>query len=85
MDLFFEIYLILVIFYFDAAKEATDITRNYAKNSVDKKIDMFYKKRITGEVSGVTPTKNAIKDVIKAIKFLKNRGILLKERNEENY
>ena len=32
---------------------------------------MFYKKCITGEVSGVTPTNNAIKDVIKAIKFLK--------------
>ena len=32
---------------------------------------MFYKKCITGEVSGVTPINNAIKDVIKAIMFLK--------------
>lgn len=85
MDLLFEIYLILVIFYVDAAKETTDITRNYAKNFVDKKIDMFYKKCITGEVSGVTPTNNVIKDVVKAIKFLKNTEILLKETNEENY
>ena len=46
---------------------------------------MFYKKCITGEVSGVTPTNNVIKDVVKAIKFLKNTEILLKETNEENY
>ena len=38
----------------NTAKDGIDITKNYASNFVDKKIDMFNKKYITGKSSGIT-------------------------------
>ena len=43
-----------------------------------KKIDIFNIKYITGEDSEITLTKNEIKDIMKVIKSLENKGILLK-------
>ena len=43
-----------------------------------KKIDMFNVKYITGEGSEITLTNNEIKDIMKVIKSLENKGILLK-------
>ena len=39
---------------------------------------MFNKKYITGKSSGITLKNNKIKDIMKVIKSLENRGILLK-------
>ena len=58
------------------AKKGTDTLRNLGKNFLDKQIDSFNKEYIT--TSGITLTNNEIKDM-KVIKFLENRGILLKE------
>ena len=47
-----------------------------------KQIDRFNKQYITG--SGITLTHNKIKDIIKAINFSENRGILLKGTNRKS-
>ena len=57
------------------AKKGTDITRNLGKKFLDKQIDRFNKEYIA--VSGITLTNNEIKDIVKVIKSLENRGILL--------
>ena len=44
----------------------------------NKKINEVNKKFISSKSSGITLTNNEIKDIIKVIKSLKNRGILLK-------
>ena len=61
----------------NVAKKRTDIGRNLGKNFLYKQIDRFNKKCITG--SGTTLTNNEIKNIMKVIKSLENRGILLKE------
>ena len=60
------------------AKKGTDVARSLGKDFLDKQIDKFYKEYITGEGSGITLTKYEIKDIMKVIKSLENRGILLK-------
>ena len=35
--------------------------------------------------SGITPTNNEIKDIMKVIKSVENRGILLKGTTKRNY
>ena len=60
----------------NVAKKRTDIGRNLGKNFLDKQIDKFNKKCITG--LGITLTNNEIKNIMKVIKSLENRGILLK-------
>ena len=58
------------------AKKRTDIARNLGKKLLDKQIDRFNKEYITG--SGITLTNYEIKDIMKVIKSLENRGIWLK-------
>ena len=57
-------------------KRETDLARGFGKVFLDKQIDRFNKEYITG--SGITLTKNEIKDIIKVIRSLENKGILLK-------
>ena len=66
----------------DATKINNGILEDAGLNLLDEKI---YKRisSITG--SGISLTKNEIKDIIKVIKFLENRGILLKETTRKNY
>ena len=45
------------------------------KDFLDKEVDKFNKKCITGEGWGITLTNNEIKDIIKVIKSLENRKI----------
>ena len=59
------------------AKKGTDIARNLRKHFLAKQIDTFNQEYITGKGWEITLTNNEIKD-IKVIKFLENRGILLK-------
>ena len=59
------------------AKKGTNLARDLGKYFLDKRIERLIKEYITG--SGITLTNNEIKDIIKVIKSLKNRGILLKE------
>ena len=58
------------------AKKGTDTARKLGKIFLDKQIDRFNKEYIPG--SGITLTNNEIKDIVKVMKFLENRGILLK-------
>ena len=59
------------------AIKGTDIARNLEeKKFLHKQIDRLNKEYITG--SGITLTNNEIKDIMKVIKSLENRGILLK-------
>ena len=60
----------------NVAKKRTDVDRNLGKNFLDKQIDKFNKKCITG--LGITLTNNEIKNIMKVIKSLENIGILLK-------
>ena len=60
------------------AIKGTYIARNLEeKKFLHKQIDRLNKAYITG--SGITLTNNEIKDIMKVIKSLENRGILLKE------
>ena len=70
------------MFVSDAGEEGTDIAGNYAKDFVDKSIDMFNKNDLTGEGSAIMLTNNEIKDIILVIRYLENTGILLKEATE---
>ena len=58
------------------AKKETDIAVNFGKVFLNEQIDRFHEEYLTG--SGTTLTNNKIKDVIKVIKSLENRGTLLK-------
>ena len=58
------------------ATKGTDLARDLGKKIIGKQIDRFHKEHITG--SGITLTYNEIKDIIKVIKSLENRGVLLK-------
>ena len=60
----------------NVAKKGTDIAKNIGKKFLDKQIDRFNKEYITG--LRITLTKNEMKDIMKVIKSLENRGILLK-------
>ena len=57
------------------AKKGTNLARDLAKK-VDKQIDRFNKEYVAG--LGITLINNEIKDIMKVIRSLKNRGILLK-------
>ena len=59
-----------------AAKKGTDLARDLGKK-LDNQIDRFNKKYVAG--LGITLINNEIKDIMKVIKSLKNRGIILKE------
>ena len=50
------------------AKKGTGIARILGKDFVDKQIDKFNKEYTTREGSGITLTKNKIKDIIKVKK-----------------
>ena len=54
--------------------ECADITGSLGKDFLDKKIDNFNKEYITGEDLVITLTSNDIKDIMKVIKSLENRG-----------
>ena len=60
------------------AKKGTDKVRNLAKDFLDKQKDKFNKEYVTSKGSGITLRNNEIKDIVKAIKYLENWGILLK-------
>ena len=49
------------------------------KYFLDKQTDKLNKKCITGKCSELTLTNNEVKDIIKVISFLGNRGILFEE------
>ena len=59
-----------------AAKKGTDIAGYLVINYVDKGIDIISKRYITGKASGITLTNNEMRDIIKVIKPVENRGIL---------
>ena len=56
------------------AEKGTDIARKLGKKLLDKQIDRFNKEYVTG--SGITLTNSEIKEIMKVIKSLENRGIL---------
>ena len=58
------------------ANKGIDIARNLGKDFLDKQIDRFNKEYITG--SGIALANNEIKDIMKVIRSLENRGNLLK-------
>ena len=59
-----------------AAKKGTDMTRNFGKYFLDKKIDKFNKEYITGKDSGTTLTNNKIKHIMNVIKPLELEKLL---------
>ena len=59
------------------AKKGADIARDLKENFMDKQIYKYDKEYITGECSGITLTKNEIKDIVKITKSLEYRRILL--------
>ena len=61
------------------ATKGIDIARDLAKDFLDKEIDHFDKKYLTGKGSRLTLTNNEIKYIIKVIRSLENRRIFLKE------
>ena len=60
-------------------KRAPELTKYATKYIVNKELDRLKKDFLTSEGSGITLTNNEIKDIMKVIKSLENRGILLKE------
>ena len=60
------------------ARKGIDITGKLGKDFLYKQIEKFNKEHIIGKGSGITLTNNKIKDIMKAIKYLQNRGSLLK-------
>ena len=58
------------------AKKGRGIARNLGEKFLDKKIDTSIKEYIMG--SGITVTNSEITDIMKVIKYLENRGVLLK-------
>ena len=58
------------------ATKETDLAADLGKTFLDKQIDRFNKEYITG--SGITLKNNRIKEIMKVIKSLENKGILLK-------
>ena len=65
------------------AQKETDIARKLVKIFLDKQIDKFNKKYITGKASRKNLTNNEIKDIIKVNKSLENGGILLKGNTKQ--
>ena len=59
------------------AKKGTDIARDLREDFLDKQIYKYDKEYITEEGSGITLTKNEIKDIVKITKSLEYRRILL--------
>ena len=68
---------IFVNILLSVAKEGTDLAKSLIKDFLDKQVDKFNKEYIKGEGSEITLTNNEIKDIMKVIKFLENRGISL--------
>ena len=60
-------------------KEVPELTTDAKRYCVNKEINKFKNDFTVNEGSGITPTKNETKDIIQVIKFLENRGIILKE------
>ena len=59
-------------------KRAPESNRNATRFFVNKEINKLNKKFISSNGSVITLTHNEIKDIINLIKYLKNRGMLLK-------
>ena len=64
-------------------KYAPKLAKNIAKYYVNRGINKVNKEFTTSESSGITLTNNLIKDVIKVINYLKNRGILMQGTTEK--
>ena len=60
----------------------TDILRDLGKDFLHKPIDMFNKKYIWQKGSGITLTKNELRDILKVIRSLENREILLMKKED---
>ena len=71
-------YLFLGNILLSVAKKGTDIARNLGKKILYKQIHKFNWEYITNTGSKINLTNNKIKDIIKVITPLENRGILLK-------
>ena len=65
-------------------KRAPEITRYLTNYFVNKKINELNKKFTSSKGSGITLANNEIKDIIKVIKSLENRGILSKETTRKS-
>ena len=59
------------------AKKGTDLVMHLGEHFLEKQIDRFNKEYIKS--SGITVTNIEMKYIMKVIKYLKNKGILLKE------
>ena len=60
------------------AEKGADIARDVRKNFIDKQIARFKKEYITGKGSETTLRNDEIKEIMKGIRSLENRGMLLK-------
>ena len=60
------------------AEKGADIARDVRKNFIDKQIARFKKEYITGKGSETTLRNDEIKEIMKGIRSLENRGKLLK-------
>ena len=61
------------------AEKGRDVARDAGKDFIDKQIDRFKKENIAGKGSGTTLRNDEIKEIMKGIRSLENRGMLLKE------
>ena len=64
-------------------KYAPKLAKNVAKYYVNRGINKVNKEFTASESSGITLTNNLIKDIIKVINSLKNRGILMQGTTEK--
>ena len=60
-------------------KKQTDIGTSLGEYFLDKQTEKFNKVYVTGKTSETTLRNNEIKDIVKLIKPLENRGIFLKD------
>ena len=60
------------------AEKGGDVARDAGKDFIDKQIARFKKEYITGKGSETTLRNDEIKEIMKGIRSLENRGMLLK-------
>ena len=65
-------------YFFECSSKRNRFSQKFKKKFLDEKIDRLHKEYVTSEDSGATLTDNEIKDIMKVIESLENRGILLK-------
>ena len=65
------------------AKKGTDLDMHLGEHFLEKQMDRFNKEYIKS--SEITVTNIEMKYIMKVIKYLKNRGILLKEITANHY